>query len=107
MTVSVTFTDHLGDSIVVEAEIGESVMEVSTRHRLPGIKAECGGFMLCATCHVYVDPVDLTRFPAPSPEEDEMLDGVIAQRLGTSRLACQLRIDDGMDLRVTLPRRQT
>lgn len=107
MSARVTFTDSSGDSIVVEAESGESVMEASRRHRLPGIRAECGGFMLCATCHVYVDAQDLASFPAPSPEEDEMLDGVVAERLPTSRLACQLKIHDGAQLRVALPVRQT
>jgi len=103
----ITFTNHLGESIVVDAHVGQSVMETAKRHRVPGIKGECGGFMLCATCHVYVNEDQLAGLPPVSDVEDEMLDGTVCDRLPNSRLSCQLPIEADTDLAVTLPERQT
>ena len=36
---------------------------------------------MCATCHVYVDESWLARLAAMSDDEDELLDGVAAERL--------------------------
>ncbi|MBV8912132.1 MAG: ferredoxin, partial [Acetobacteraceae bacterium] len=35
---------------------------------------------MCATCHVYVEPDQLSRLPAMSEEEDAMLDEAAAGR---------------------------
>ena len=34
---------------------GLSVMEGALQNNIPGIDADCGGSMACATCHVYID----------------------------------------------------
>jgi len=102
----VTFTNHLGETLVVEAHVGESVMQTAKRHRIPGIRADCGGFMQCATCHVYVDETDLEGLPPLSAAEDELLDGTVCDREEASRLSCQLPIGPDTDLHVTLPERQ-
>ena len=51
----ITYIDSDGNSRVVEAENGSTVMENAIRNGVPGIEAECGGACACATCHVYVD----------------------------------------------------
>lgn len=102
----VTFTDHVGDSIVVDARVGDSVMLTAKRHGVPGIRGDCGGFLMCATCHVYVDEDDLGGLPEISEDEDEMLDGAAADRAENSRLSCQLVVGPTTDLHVTLPVRQ-
>ncbi len=51
--------------------------------------------MACSTCHVIVDPADAPRLPAASEEEEDMLDfaeGAVA----TSRLACQIVLDESL-----------
>lgn len=102
----VRFTNAAGEELTVDARTGESVMQVAKRHGIPGILADCGGFMNCATCHVYVDEADLADLPPVSDLEDEMLDGTASDRRGNSRLSCQLPVTESTDLHVTIPDRQ-
>ncbi len=79
---TVTYTDDSGESRVVAANVGDSVMETAVRNGVPGIVAECGGSLSCATCHVFVDEADLARLPAMEEMEDEMLWGAAVDRRG-------------------------
>ena len=91
----------------VEANVGGSVMQVATGHGIDGIVAECGGNAICATCHVYVDESWLARLPAMSEDEDELLNGVAAERRKNSWLSCQIKVTAELDgLVVRLPDRQ-
>ncbi|WP_370288251.1 2Fe-2S iron-sulfur cluster-binding protein [Nocardioides sp.] len=102
---SITFTDHLGESRVVAANPGDTVMETAVRHGVPGIVAECGGSLSCATCHVIVDPAQADLLDPMDDMEDEMLYGAATERSATSRLSCQIRVGE-VDLRVTTPETQ-
>lgn len=102
----VTFTDCTGVSRTVDADTGDSVMETAVRNGVPGIVAECGGSLSCATCHVFVDPVDFASLPPMEDMEDEMLYGTAVDRAENSRLSCQLRLDDELELFVTTPETQ-
>jgi 2Fe-2S ferredoxin len=91
----------------IEASVGDSVMQVATGHGIDGIVAECGGNAICATCHVYVDESWLARLPAMSEDEDELLNGVAAERQKNSRLSCQIKVTPELNgLVVRLPNRQ-
>jgi 2Fe-2S ferredoxin len=81
-------------------------METAVRNGVTGIVAECGGSLSCATCHVIVDEADFPELPAMEEMEDEMLWGTAVDRCDTSRLSCQIRVTDDMDLHVTLPATQ-
>ena len=48
----ITYKDHQGTSKTIEVENGLSVMEGAIQKEIPGIDADCGGSMACATCHV-------------------------------------------------------
>jgi 2Fe-2S ferredoxin len=97
-----------GSSCSVEAKAGTSVMENAIRGNVRGIDAECGGSCSCATCHVYVDDRYVDRVPAPDAMEDELLEGVAAERLPGSRLSCQLTVTAALDgLTVRIPGRQS
>ncbi len=102
----VTFTDWAGDTQAVDAHPGDSVMETAVRNGVPGIVAECGGSLSCATCHVFVDPQDFPALPPMEDMEDEMLYGAAVDRQETSRLSCQIRVTEDMDLHVTTPETQ-
>lgn len=96
-----------GTSREVEVPAGRSVMLGATTNGLPGIEADCGGALACATCHVYVDPAWVDKVPAAKPEETDMLQGAAAELRPTSRLSCQIAITAALDgLTVDVPDRQ-
>ena len=76
---------------------GTSVMQAAIAHGVDGIVAECGGSLMCATCHVYVEEEYLPATPEMSADEDEMLDFAASDREPGSRLSCQLIMGPGLD----------
>jgi 2Fe-2S ferredoxin len=72
-------------------------MRAAVSNGVEGIVGECGGQAMCATCHVYVRPEFAHALPAPSEDEDEMLDCTTAERTGYSRLGCQVSIGPDLD----------
>ena len=50
----ITYIDSNGNSKTIDVANGLSVMEGAIQNNIPGIDADCGGGMACATCHVYV-----------------------------------------------------
>ena len=96
-----------GNHRKVDAKSGVSIMHAAIMANIRGIEAECGGACACATCHVYISPPPGLSLPAPSEDETEMLENVAAERKSTSRLACQITLDDTMNgLSITIPDRQ-
>ena len=103
----VTYIDPDGTEHLVDADVGTSVMMAAVSSDIDGIVAECGGSLMCATCHVYVDPAFAERLPPRSPDEDEMLEAAASERLQNSRLSCQIELTDELDgLVVRLPETQ-
>ena len=99
--MKIRVTDQSGTSHELEALEGWRVMEVIRDWGL-NIKAECGGALSCATCHVYVAPDWIDTVGAPSAEEEDMLD-TVGDVQPTSRLSCQILMSDALDgLTVTL-----
>jgi 2Fe-2S ferredoxin len=86
-----------GSRRILEVAVGANVMRTAIEHDVPGIVAECGGAVACATCHVYVEPELLGRFPRPTEIEEDMLEGTASERRKESRLSCQLNLPAGLD----------
>ncbi len=103
---SVTFTAPDGSELTVEGFAGDSVMETAVRNGVPGIVAECGGNLACATCHVFVCPESQDAVDPMGDIEDDMLYGAAVDRQENSRLSCQLKLKDGVDLHVQTPETQ-
>jgi 2Fe-2S ferredoxin len=104
---AVTFVQASGERRTVQGLEGESVMQVARRNGLPGIVADCGGELSCATCHVMVDEQWLAAVPACSPDEEEMLECTAEMPTACSRLACQVRLTPALEgLVVHVPRSQ-
>lgn len=88
----------------VTVAAGTNVMHAAVDHDVPGIVGECGGCASCATCHVWVDPAWIDRLPPPDEVERDLLGFAEAERRPTSRLGCQVAVDDALDgLRVEVP----
>jgi ferredoxin, 2Fe-2S len=109
--MSTTITVHLlepdGRRHTLAARAGASLMRTATGAGIEGIAADCGGSLICATCHVYVDPAWSTRLQVPSSDETAMLEMTAAPRRATSRLSCQIVLRAALDgLVVELPPNQ-
>jgi 2Fe-2S ferredoxin len=103
----VTYQPHAGAAVEVQAPVGASARDVALAHGIAGIVGECGGQLMCASCHVYVDEAYLELLPALSEEEDEMLNSTADERLPSSRLSCQITLGEELDgLILRLPAEQ-
>ena len=103
----ITYKDKLGNSKTLEVEKGLSVMEGAIQNNVPGIDADCGGSMACATCHVYVEEKWLDKLPKAEDGENDMIDMAFEPKKN-SRLSCQLIVSDELDgLQVTTPEKQS
>jgi len=91
----------------VEARPGDSVMQTALNNDVAGIVGECGGSLMCATCHVYVDDAWRQAVGDRVAGEDMMLEGAAAEITPASRLSCQIVMCDDLDgLTVHLPETQ-
>jgi 2Fe-2S ferredoxin len=96
-----------GGTTTLEAKPGQSLMQAAVSANVPGIEADCGGLMTCATCHVYVREPFAAQLPAPDGDELGMLEFTAAERHAGSRLSCQIALTEALDgLTVDLPATQ-
>ena len=103
----ITYKDFQGNSKTISVENGLSVMEGAIQNEIPGIDADCGGSMACATCHVYVKEEWFDKLPKKEDGEEDMID-MAYEPNKFSRLSCQLIVSDELDgLVVKLPIKQT
>ena len=103
----ITYKDNQGNSKTLEVENGLSVMEGAIQNNVPGIDADCGGSMACATCHVYVEEKCLNKLPKAEEAEVDMIDMAFEPKKN-SRLSCQITVTDEIDgLVVTTPEKQS
>ena len=90
----------------IDVQNGLSVMEGAVQNDIPGIDADGGGGMACATCHVYVTEDWFDKLPKKEDGEEDMLDMAFAPKKN-SRLSCQLIVSDEMNgLVVNIPSKQ-
>jgi 2Fe-2S ferredoxin len=83
---------------------GQSLMRAAVAADVDAIKADCGGTLTCATCHVFVDEAWFGALTPADADEDAMLEMTAAERQPNSRLSCQVQLTAAMDgLVVTVP----
>lgn len=101
---SITFIDKTGAARAIDAAEGRSLMDVAVENGIQGIVGECGGALLCATCHVYVETVPANASLGERGDmEEDMLDLAQAEVKPSSRLCCQIVVKpelDGLVVRV-------
>ena len=102
----ITYINHENKIHTIDVQNGLTVMEGAVQNDIPGIDADCGGGMACATCHVYVKEEWFNKLPAKEDGKEEMLD-MAFERKKNSRLSCQLTVSDELDgLIVNIPSKQ-
>ena len=102
----IIYITHEDQTHTVEVQNGLTVMEGAVQNDIPGIDADCGGGMACATCHVYVKEEWLDKLPKKEDGEEDMLDMAFEPKKN-SRLSCQITISDELDgLTVNVPSKQ-
>jgi len=103
----ITFCRANGETDVIDADDGDSVMFAAVQRGVEGITGECGGVLSCATCHVFVAPNWLEKVGRPSEDEEDMLEATAVERRPTSRLSCQIKMSPELDgLIVEIPPEQ-
>ena len=103
----ITYIEHNGKKHTVDVANGLSIMEGAVQNNIPGIDADCGGAMACATCHVYVKEEWFNNLPQKEQGEEDMLDMAFEPKKN-SRLSCQILVSKELDgIVVDLPKKQT
>ena len=106
LMAKITYITHNNQNHSIEVQNGLTVMEGAVQNDIPGIDADCGGGMACATCHVYVNEEWFDKLPAKEDGEEDMLDMAFEPKKN-SRLSCQLTVSDELDgLTVSIPSKQ-
>tara|TARA_B110000014_G_scaffold241356_1_gene210105 strand:+ start:276 stop:644 length:369 start_codon:yes stop_codon:yes gene_type:complete len=106
LMTKITYIQNNKKSHSIDVANGLSVMEGAVQNNIPGIDADCGGSMACATCHVYVKEEWFNKLPPKEDGEEDMLDMAFEPKKN-SRLSCQLIVTDQLEgLVVNLPEKQ-
>ena len=90
------FKTKEGETRSVDAVVGDSVMETAIKNDIDEVVAECGGSLICSTCHVYLDDATVAVVPEADEAELDMLEGVASERQPNSRLSCQVIVSEAM-----------
>ena len=102
----ITYIEHSGKEHTIDVQNGLTVMEGAVQNDIPGIDADCGGSMACATCHVYVKDEWYSKLDEKNEGEDDMIDQAYDPKKN-SRLSCQITVSDKIEgLVVHLPEKQ-
>ena len=102
----ITYNTHDSKTHTIEVQNGLTVMEGAVQNDIPGIDADCGGGMACATCHVYVNEEWFEKIPKKESAEEDMIDMAFEPNK-FSRLTCQITVTDELDgLVVKMPSKQ-
>ncbi|MDX1950275.1 MAG: ferredoxin family 2Fe-2S iron-sulfur cluster binding protein [Rickettsiales bacterium] len=98
----ITFKFQGGEKIV-DAPNGISILEVAHKNDIP-LEGACEGSLACSTCHIIIeDQARYEALPEAKEEEEDMLDLAFGLT-HTSRLGCQIMVNDSLDgLVVRLP----
>jgi ferredoxin len=87
----------------VTARVGESLLQTAHANHVD-LEGACEGVCACSTCHLIFPQHVYDSLPAPSEEEEDMLDMAYGLT-DTSRLGCQIIVTQEMDgLVLTMPK---
>ncbi|TPV95790.1 MAG: 2Fe-2S iron-sulfur cluster binding domain-containing protein [Myxococcales bacterium FL481] len=85
----VTFQGGPDPAITVEAEPGQTLLEIAEEHHVK-MGSACGGVCACSSCHCWIRSGEASLEEATEREEDRMDMGFDVRPY--SRLGCQVRV---------------
>ncbi|NOT36238.1 MAG: 2Fe-2S iron-sulfur cluster binding domain-containing protein [Saprospiraceae bacterium] len=93
ITLHITDRNDVIHEFEIPADCGFNLMEICKSAEL-GVMGTCGGLALCGSCQVYIQSDHVLHLP--SDEELDMLDTLFHVN-DTSRLACQIKVNESID----------
>ncbi len=91
----IIFIEPNGEEKEIDAQNGISILEVAHKNGID-LEGACEGSLACSTCHVIVEKDFFDKLSEPTEEEEDMLDLAFGLT-HTSRLGCQIIVDDSLD----------
>lgn len=89
------FINRDGTKTSVVGKFGQSVLEVAHENNVE-LEGACEGSLACSTCHIILTPELFDSLGDPSEREEDLLD--LAPGLkDTSRLGCQVKVDERLE----------
>ncbi|CAG2115982.1 unnamed protein product [Medioppia subpectinata] len=100
--VNVIYVTKSGDRKAVKGTVGQNAMYLAHDNGVD-IEGACEASLACCTCHVYVRQDFYDKLPAPTEDEEDMLD-MAPQLKSNSRLSCQIMLTPELSgIELTLP----
>ncbi len=104
--VQLRFKTHEGKQIELDVPAEGTVMEAAVANGVEGILADCGGSMVCGTCHVQVSDEWQKKLPEQCDMETMILENVPDPQ-PNMRLCCQLEVNEDLDgIELLIPEHQ-
>jgi len=100
--VSITYVEPDGKETVVQAGIGQNLMDVAHDNNIE-LEGACGGELACSTCHLIFEKGVYDTLDPMEDDEEDMLD-LAFEVTETSRLGCQILVrPDFAGMKVRIP----
>lgn len=90
--IKFTFVLRDGSKKLVEAQKGKHILEIAKENDVE-LEGACEASLACSTCHVILPSEVYSKLPAAKDEEEDLLDLAFGLT-GTSRLGCQVVVDE-------------
>jgi 2Fe-2S ferredoxin len=93
---------NTNEEVEVEALSGLSLLEVAHENNI-NLEGACEGSLACSTCHVIIEDSFFSKLEEAKEDEEDMLDLAFGLTR-TSRLGCQIIVNEGLDgMKVIVP----
>jgi 2Fe-2S ferredoxin len=93
---------NTNEEVEVEALPGLSLLEVAHENNI-NLEGACEGSLACSTCHVIIEDSFFPKLEEAKEDEEDMLDLAFGLTR-TSRLGCQIIVNEGLDgMKVIVP----